>query len=273
MNFLGSFSAAGKTKFLEFTYMVTIALLLTAVVFTPVIIRHHLLLIKKYVIQEDAVEAALISILLLTAYLLSSVYKKELKKYRRETRRLARGNRDLSSKLNDAFKYIGGVNIQIQEIRSIFCGLRRYPATENEFRKVLALFARKVLGIVNADWVMIRIICQANLRTIKEHLEGRHNENFINKRISNKAIVANRSVDGYSIIASGHDNSVITGVCVFPKKNLDEEEKILIEAIAHQIEMLYLIFLCRQPHQIYADRKPIRRNSENADNVKRKASL
>jgi hypothetical protein len=274
MNFLGRFNSAGKTRFFEFTYMVTIALLLAAAVFTPVIIRHHLLLIKKYVIQEDAGEVVLISILLLTAYLLSNAYKKELKKYRQESRRLAQGNSDLSSKLTDAFKYIGGVNVQIQEIRSIFCGLRRYPATENEFRKVLALFARKVLGIVNADWVMIRIICQANLRTLKEHLEGRNNANFISKGISNKAIVANRSIDGYSIVASRHDNSVIMSVCIFPKNGLDEEEKILIEAITHQIEMLYLIFLSRQPYRIYPNRKPFRRNLEKAaDNVKREASL
>jgi len=134
------------------------------------------------------------------------------------------------------------VNVQIQEIRSIFCGLRRYPATENEFREDLVLFARKVLGVVNADWVVIRIIRQTNLRTIKEHFEPRKNANFFIKGISNKAIVANQPIDGYSIVATRHDNSMIMVVCVFPKKGLDEEEKILVEAINNQIEMLYLIF-------------------------------
>ena len=259
MRFLGPFNAADKTKLLEFTYMVTITLLLSAVVFTPVFITHRLLLIKKYVIQEDAVEAVLISILLLIAYLLSNVYKKELKKYRQETRRLSRDNCDLSNKLTDAFKYIGGVNVQIEQIRSIFCGLRRYPATENELRMDLTLFARKVLGIVNADWVVIRIIRQTNLRTIKEHLESRKNANFFIKGISNKAIVANRALDGYSIVASRRDNSMIMVVCVFPKICLDEEDKILVEAINNQIEMLYLIFVSRQLHEIYIDCKPITR--------------
>jgi hypothetical protein len=251
MKILGSFSKWGKTKFLEFAYMVTIALLIAAIIFTPVFITHHLLLIKKYVIQEDAVEVALISILLLTAWLLSNVYKKELKKYRQETRRLARGNSDLSGKLTDAFKYIGGVNVQIQELRSIFCAINRFPATENEFRNALALFTRRVRGIVNADWVIIRILGQTTLRTIKEHLEPRNNAYCSTKGISNKAIVANRSIDGYSIVASRHDNSMIMVVCVFPKKSLDEEEKIMVEAITNQIEMLYLIFLARQPHQTF----------------------
>ena len=257
MRFSGPFNAAEKTKLLEFTYMVTIALLLSAVVCTPIFIRHHFLLFKKYVIQEDVMEAVLIIILLLIAYLLSNVYKKELRKYRQEARRLSRDNCDLSSKLTDAFKYIGGVNVQIKEIRSIFCGPRRYPATENEFRKDLTLFARKVLGIVNADWVVIRIIRQTNLRTIKEHFEPRKKAIFFIKGISNKAIVANQAIDGYSFVASRQGNSMIVIACVFPKKSLDEEEKILVEAITHQIEMLYLIFVSHRLFEIYLTRQSI----------------
>jgi hypothetical protein len=260
MRFLGPFSSKDTAKYLKFTYTVTIMLLLSAVVFTPFFIKDHLLLFKKYVIEEDAVEAVLIISLLLIAYILSSFYKKELKKYRQETRRLIRDNCDLSDKLNDAFKYIGGVNVQIQQIRSIFCGLRRYPVTEKAFKKDLTLFARKILEIVNADWVMIRIICQNNLRTMKEHLESRKNANSICKRISNKAIVDSRPIEGYSIVRSSHYNSVIMGVCVFPKKSLDEEEKILVEATINQIEMLYLIYTSHQSPEIYPACSTITRN-------------
>lgn len=178
-------------------------------------------------------------------------------KYRQNTRRLSQDKSDLSNKFTDAFKYIGGVNVQIQEIRSIFCELKRYPTSENEFRKELILFARKVLGIVNADWVVIRIIRQTNLKTIKEHLESRRNANFFIKGISNKAIVVNQAIDGYSIVASRTDNSMIMTVCVLPKKSLDYEEKILVEAITNQIEMLYLIFVCRQLHESCLNPKPI----------------
>lgn len=262
MRVLEPFKAANKTKFLEFSYLATIAILLAGVVFTPVFIRHHLLLFKRYVIQEDVVEAVLISILLLIAFILSGIYKKELRKSRQETCRLSRDNCDLSSKLTDAFKYIGGVNVQIQEIQSIFCRLERYPKTENEFRDDLAFFGRNVLGIVNADWVLIRIICQTNLRTIKEHFEPRKSANSLIKGISNKAIVANQVIDGYSIVASRRDNSMIMVVCVFPKKCLNQEEKILVEAVNNQIEMLYLIFISHQDPEIYPNRKPIRATSE-----------
>ena len=273
MRFLGPFKVADKIKILEGAYMVIITLLLSAVVFTPVFISQPLVLIKKYVIQEDVAEAALISILLLIAYLLSKAYKKELKKYRQATSRLSRGNRDLSGKLTDAFKYIGGVNVQIEVIRSICCGLRRYAKTENEFKNDLALFARKTLGIVNADWVVIRIISQSSLRTIKEHLETRKNQNFFIKGISNKAIVANQTIKGFSVVASHHDNSMIRVACVFPEKSLVEEEKILLEAITNQIEMLYFIFVSRQPPDNHPKQTPVPLNSERVDNVKRRVSL
>jgi len=256
MRFLGPFNSTDNIKFLKFSYVATIALLLSAVVFTPVVIRHHVLLLKKYVIQEDIVEAALIIILILIAYLLSNLYTKELKKYRRKTRILSRDNCDLSNKLTDAFKYIGGVNVQIHGIQSIFCGLRRYPATENEFKKDLALFARSMLGMVNADWVVIRIIDQTSLRTLKEHLEPRKNVNVFIKGISNKAIVANQAIDGYSIVANRRENSMILTACIFPQKSLDEDEKILVEAVTNQIEMLYHIFVSRQSRENEHTRRP-----------------
>lgn len=252
MRFLKSSNSTDHIRFLKFIYMVTIALLLSAVVFTPIFIRHHLLLFRKYIIQEDIVEAVFIIILLLSAYLSSDIYKRELKKHQRETSRLMQDKRELASKLTDAFKYIGGVNVQIEEIRSIFCRLRKYPTTENAFKKELALVARKLIGIVNADWVMIRIIRQDNLRTLKEHFESRKKGSFINSGISNKAIVANRKIEGFSIVSSHPDNCLILAACVFPKQSLAAEDQILVEAITNQIEMLSFIFIsCQRDAAIF----------------------
>ena len=269
LKFLEPIKALDKTKFLEFSYMLTLAILLLAVVFTPVFIRHHLLFSSKYAVKEDVAETVLISILLLIAFILSKIYKKELNRYRRKTRKLSRDNCDLSSRLTEAFRYIGGVNVQFEQIQSIFCGLRRYPATENEFRDDLTLYARKLLGIVNSDWVLIRIICQASCRTIKEHLESRKNKTTLIKGISNKAIIADRAMDGYSAIASSRDRSVIIVACVFPKKCLDSEEKILVEAVNNQIEMLYTIFDSHRVLENFMNRESTRATSEETDNGSR----
>lgn len=72
MRFLELLNSTDRAKFLKFVYVVTIALLLFVIAFTPIFISYHFLLFKKYVIQEDVVEAALIIILLLIAYLLSN---------------------------------------------------------------------------------------------------------------------------------------------------------------------------------------------------------
>jgi hypothetical protein len=263
MTFAESSNSADRTTFLELIYILTIVLLFSAVAFTPVFIRHHFLVFKKFLVQEDILEAVLIITQLLIAYLLSNIYKKELKKYRQKTRRLSGDNCDLSSKLANAFKYIGGVNVQIEEIRSIFCRLRRYPATESAFKAELALVARKLLGIVNADWVVIRIIRQDNLRTLKEHFESRKNGSVVNKGISNKAIVANQAIEGFSIVASDPDFSLILVACVFPKQRLTEEEKILVAAIANQIEMLYIICISCQHDQAFSKLEPIIRVQNN----------
>ena len=259
---------AKKAKVLEIVYMTSTVLLFCAVVLTPFFIRHHFFLTKGIILEEDTLEASLILMLLSVACILSYFYKRELNRYRQKIKHLTSDKCDLSDKLTDAFKYIGGVNVQIKEIRSILYGLRRYPTTENEFRKSLAQFACKVMGIANADWVVIRIICQTNHRTVKEHLESRKNNNFIVKGISNKAIVANRAIDGYSIVASRHENSPIMVACVFPQKNLVEPAKILIEVITCQIEMLYFIFVSRQLHGTHATQTPIQWNSEKVDYVK-----
>jgi hypothetical protein len=246
MKFLQPFDMPDRTTLLECIYLVTISLLLATVVATPVFIRHHLSLLEKIIVQEDILEAGLIVVLLLLAYFLSGVYKKELDKYRQKSSELTQYNSDLSCRLTDAFKYIGGVNVQIQEIQSIFCDHSSYPTTDKEFKRDLTKYARKLLGMVNTDWVLIRIIRKNELRTTVEHFESRNNANIVIKGISNKAVAANQAIDGFSVVASRHDNSGIICACVFPKKRLEEEEKVLVEAVANQIEMLYLIF-CLQP--------------------------
>jgi hypothetical protein len=45
----------------------------------------------------------------------------------------------------------------------------------------------------------------------------------------------------------------------FQKKCLDEAEKILVEAITYQIEMLYLIFASGLTQEAYPSHKPITR--------------
>jgi len=234
--------SAKKTKVLEIVYVVSSVLLVSAVVFTPFIVGHNFLLTQKIIIEEDVVEAALIMVLLSAAYILSYLYKRELSKYRQKIEGLAGDNSNLSGELTDAFKYIGVVNIELQEIRSIFSGIKRYPVTKGEFKKLLQVFARKVLEITRADWVVIRIINRDNFRTIKEQRGFKKNVAFAGKRISNKAIISKQKMDGYCVVGSCQDNLRVQVVCILTYNGIGMPEKILVEAIANQLEMLFIIY-------------------------------
>lgn len=229
-------------RILKIAYSVTIAVLLATVVCTPFLVTHKNFLSEKFIVEEDAVEAFLIIALLFTAYFVSRLYRSELRKSQKEMERLTCSNKNLSDRLSDAFHYIGGVNVQIQEIRSISSGLNGYPVSKNDMKNIFDIFARKILDIANVDWVVIRIINRTNFRTLTEHIEFRkHTENCY-KHVSNKAIISKQNVDGYLIVASHQENSTIKGVCILPNISLDHVRRIIIEAIVNQVEMLYIIF-------------------------------
>lgn len=247
---------AKKVRVLEIVYTASSVLLLSAVVFTPFLIGHNFLLTPKIIIEEDVLEASLIVLLLSAAYILSYLYKRELNKYRQKIKCLNDDNSDLSDKLTDAFKYIGVVNIQIQEIRSIISGIRRYPVTRGEFKRVLLLFARRVLEITKAEWVVIRIIKRDNFRTITEQRDSRKNVIFADNRISNKAIILNQNIDGHSVVGSRQDNLTIKVACILPNKGIGTAEKILIEAVANQLEMLFIIYTSQEVKKTYFNQTP-----------------
>jgi len=50
------------------------------------------------------------------------------------------------------------MNVQIQEIKSIFNTIDKYPETKEGLKKALTFFGSRVIGIVNSEWVMFRII-------------------------------------------------------------------------------------------------------------------
>jgi hypothetical protein len=231
-------------------------LLVSAVICMPLLFKYHVVLTEKFVIEEDAAEALLIAILLLTAFLISNAYQSELKKSRHEISRLTNEKSDLSDKLLDAFHYIGEVNVQIQEFRSMFSGVRRYPRSKNDFKDIVDSYARTILGIVNADWVVIRMINRNNFRTIKEQTVYRRNVTLPNYHISNKAIILNQNINEYCIVGSRQENLTIKVVCILREKMLGIDEKVLVEAIMNQLEMLYIVYISRECKEIYLSQNP-----------------
>jgi len=237
-----------QTKYLVIVYMLTLGLLFTVVVTTPLFIRGHVSLTKKFVLEEDAFETFLIAILLSIAYIVHQAYKRELEN-------LKKSNDGLTRSHTEAFKYIGTVNVQLQKLRTIIFGFQRYPETKAEFQRILSSSARNAREIVNADWILIRIIDQNNFRTINEHWEIFAGATCPNVRISNRALIEGKTITGFSIVCSRRNNSAVNVVCIIPVKTLGSEEILLIEAIAGELEMLFIIFTLHYLQEGYANSK------------------
>lgn len=231
-----------KTRLLKATYITSLTLLLMLVVFTPYLVRSGLYLKGRVIVEEEIFEGALIALLLLVGYFNSKLYKKELDKYAKELKELATKKADLEDKLNDAFCYIGAVNVQLLEIKSVFTAQKKYPENKKDFKNIQSLFARRALGIANVDWVVFRIIKPDTLRTLQEHSETRGRKILLKRHISNRAIACNEVIAGCSAVCSEQENLTIKAFCILPNENLTENQKILIRAIVNELEMLFIIF-------------------------------
>jgi hypothetical protein len=227
-------------------YLSAIVLLILMVVGVPFLVRRGVAMTSHVFIEQEVLQALLIAALLSAAFALSHRYKTTLNAHREEMRRLAMNNDTLLSRLTEAFKYIGKVNVQLQEIRSVFFHLNRLPENRNDFKNLLRVFARKVLAIVNTDWAVVRIIERQSLRTITEHLEFRRREVALYPHIGNKSVIDAEPVAGQTVIRCEKENLDITVVCIFPRGNLSREERILVEAIAGEIELLFITFTALQ---------------------------
>ncbi len=196
---------------------------------------------NRWFIEQGIAETLLIAVLLSVAYALSRLYQKLLRVYHEEIQSLTLSNRTLQDRLTDAFKYIGKVNVQLQEIRSAISLLTRLPESHRDFKNLLRMFAQKARTIANTDWVAVRIIDRPSLRTVIEHLEFRRERPDLHPHIPNKSIVAGEPIPGRTVIRCGNDNLDITVGCIFPREEMSWEEKILLEAIAGEIELLFLV--------------------------------
>ena len=236
-----------QTKYMVIAYMLTLGLLFIVVVATPLFIRGHVSLTKKIIIEEDTFEALLIAILLGLAYTVHRAYRRELEN-------LKKSNAGLIISHAEAFKYIGKVNIQLQELQAIFSEFQWYPETKTEFQRILSSAARKVRGIVRADWILIRIINQNNFNTITEHLESSSERTYPQVQISNRALVGDKIIEeSFKIVCSHKNNLAVNVVFIIPIKTLGREEKILIEMIAGELEKLFIIFTLQYLQKFYSN--------------------
>jgi hypothetical protein len=226
-------------KLLERAYFAILVTIFLLIVFTPYLIRSGFTLF-----DEEIAEVTAIALFFAVGYGILFLYRKEAARNRNELDRLKQDKGALERRLSEAFNYIGTVNIQIEEIRSVFSDIRKFPENKKDFRSILQFLAEKALCMVNTEWVLFRIIDTQNLDTLSEYSESRGNGNafLLNHKISNKHLVSNEKFEGLAVVQSGQGNFHIKTFCVIPKEKLSGDQEVFIKALVNQLEMLFIIF-------------------------------
>ena len=151
-------------KILERLYLALTAAVAVIMVFTPLIISSGI-----SIIPEEALEAVVIALLLCTGRVLFGFYKKEVKKNLDACQNLRCERDSLEGRLMEAFRHIGSVNIQIDEVRSAFSGIKKYPENRRDFKNIMQFLGNRVLCMTDSEWVLFRIIDTEKKSTLQEY--------------------------------------------------------------------------------------------------------
>jgi hypothetical protein len=238
-----------KLKILIGFYLGALAFLLLLVITIPLVIQHGLSVTRGFIIEEEILEAILIIFLFLVSFFILRGFKHTLKAYEHIVNRVGEERSRLVSRLSEAINYIGTVNVELQEIQSILYGVEHYPQTKREFKQFIDNLAAKAMTIAGTPWIVIRMISRCSGRTVKEYAIVRRNGKLPSTILGNREILENRHPDGLISIGTRQKNLDLLTVCLLPTIQISEEEKILITAIANQVEMFFILYRAGFLHQ------------------------
>jgi len=135
-----------------------------------------------------------------------NLYKLEVFKKEAQIIEIKNHKKVVENSLNDSDQYIGIVNVQIQEIKALFNSINEYPETKVDLKKTFRSFSERILGIVNSNWVLIRIINCSTQKTIGKHFETRQGFSSVYPHVRNMMIIDNMSVTSFSTVISNPKN-------------------------------------------------------------------
>lgn len=216
-------------------------LLSSVIIVTPILIKGSVYITEKIIIDEEIAETILLGILFSLSILIFNLYRREASKQEELIKKMKNDKKTTEEKLYDSLSYIGKVNVQIEEIKTIFNTTNTYPETRNDFKKTFRFLSERVLGIVNTNWALFRIININTQRTISECFETRHGYSCQYPHISNKMIVEKQLIVPFTTVISNSKNLNILVCCTMPIDKINSDQRVFIQAIINEIIMLFII--------------------------------
>jgi len=228
-------------SFLQILYFVIILILFFFITYTPTLIAGRVHISKKLIFEEETIEGILIGILFIISLLMLYLYKNEVEKQKKIIHKINTDKKKVEERLLESDQYIGKVNVQLMDIKSIFNSIDSYPQSKSEFKKTFNYFGERIIGIANSNWALIRIIDYNSQKTISEHLAKKDNSQSSFPHISNKMIIENQSIPSLTSIISKPKNMDVLVFCVLPLDNISNNDRLFIQAIIEEITKLFVI--------------------------------
>jgi hypothetical protein len=224
-------------RFFEFFYLFVLLIVFILIALTPSLVGSGFSFFN-----EEMIEGAMIVILFIAGYFALIFYQRESAKNTSLMMQLAADKNNLENQLEEMFRYVGTLNIQMAEMRSLFSDIKKYPENKKDFKDIMGFLAEKTLGIVPVKWVVLRLVETGSLRTVMEKISTRGDQEILNYKFNNKDLIAGSAGKECLAFNSHQNNLKIRAFCIMPEHKISREEKTLIKGIMSQIEMFYLIF-------------------------------
>ncbi|SRR5574344_125768 len=187
-------------------------------------------------LSNDGSEAIFIAIMFLLMVVLSSFYAREVNKYHKQ-------QEELEERLRETFKYIGSINLQLEEMKKVFSSVNKYPESKKDIQALFVHTAERILGIINVDWVLLKIVDVKTGNNLHEYFISRGNKKVEKIKVENKELLSGDcSFGACKIVKSNQENFNIKAFCILPEAKKDSNQEFLINSIVNQLEMLFIIF-------------------------------
>ena len=248
-------------------YFSILLILLLLVSTTPLLVRQGLSLSEQFLIEEDVLETIMIIALFALSILILVLMVKRLKAYQLEVDEAVNEKFRLTSRLADAFRYIGKVNVEIQEFESALCGVATcYPQSKKEFKRLVDQLSTKAMTIGAVPWLVVRMVDRQSGQTVNEHAVCHSGCAVPSMTIGNRALLDGVQFDGLQTVGPRQQNLDLLTVFILPATEISKEKNVLLTALLNQIEMLFLLYRagCIKPvHVNKHTTKEIRHDSHN----------
>jgi len=227
---------------LEKTYLIFFLILLLLSITINYFIQSSFRLSQNIILEEEHVESFCIVVIFFIGFIALKFYEREIFKKDSKIKMEVREKIDLKKRLEDDFRYIGKINVQMQEIEKVMSGLKKFPENKTDFNNIHNFLLNEVLGIVNTEWLISRVVYLKNEKVLHEKIVTRKEVTILKQQISTKQLLGGDKFKDCITVKSKQNNLGLKVFFILPKKKYGKNDYILMQAVIQQLEMIYVIY-------------------------------